>query len=77
MHQQSWPTGRSTMLCPPLGTIQLWLEEENKEESKRLGELKEQQKKRQKLFEEEFKQRQAHALRVPSPPGFAEDETPA
>ena len=76
MYQQPWPTGRSEMLCPPLSTIQLGLEEENKEESKRLGELKEQQKKRQKLFEEQFWQQQERAPRVPSPPGFAEDEKP-
>ena len=76
MYQQPWPTGRPEMLCPPIGTIQLWLEEEDKEESKRLGELKEKQKKRQKLFEEQFKQRQEHAPGMPSPSGFAEDEKP-
>jgi hypothetical protein len=75
MHQQPWATGRSEMLRPPLDTIQLWLEKEDKEESKRIGELKEQQKKRQKLFEEQFKQQQERAPRMPSPSGFAEDET--
>jgi hypothetical protein len=74
MYQQPWPTGRSEMLCPPLSTIQLRLEEENKEESKRLGELKEQQKKKQKLFEEQFKQQQERAPGMPLPSGFAEDE---
>ena len=76
MYQQPWPTGRSEILCSPLSTIQLWLEEEDKEESKRLGELKEQQKKRQKLFEEQFKRRHEHASPMPLPPGFAEDEKP-
>jgi hypothetical protein len=76
MYQQLWPTGRSEMLCPPLSPIQLWLEEEDKEESKRLGELKERQKQRQKAFEDEVRRRQEHAPRVPSPPGFAEDEKP-
>jgi len=76
MHQQPWATDLSGMSCLPLDTIQLWLEKEDKEESKRLGELKEQQKKRQKLFEEQFKQRQEHGPWTSSPPGFAEDEKP-
>ena len=76
MHQQPRATVRSEMLRPRLDTIQLWLEKEDKEESKRLGELKEQQKKRQKLFEEQFKQRQEHGLGTSLPSGFAEDEKP-
>ena len=75
MHQEPWATGRSGKSCPPPDTIQLWLEKEDKEESKRIGELKEQQKKWQKLFEEQLKQRQEQASRMPSPSGFAEDET--
>jgi hypothetical protein len=66
MHQQPW-TGHSEILCLPIEPIQLWLEEEDKEESKRIGQLKEQQKKRQKLFEEQFKRRQEQASRPPEP----------
>jgi len=73
MHQQPRATIGSEMLRLRLDTIQLWLEKEDKEESKRLGELKEQQKKRQKLFEEQFRQQQERAPRIPSPSGFAED----
>jgi hypothetical protein len=66
MHQQPWATDLPEMSIPLLDTIQLWLEEEDKEESKRIGELKEQQKKRQKLFEEEMTRRQ-HAPSRPEP----------
>ena len=78
MHQEPWSTGLSGMLYQPstLDTIQLRLEKEDVEESKRIGQLKEQQKKRQKLFEEQFKQRQGDAPQAPSPSGFAEDEKP-
>jgi hypothetical protein len=41
-----------------LDAVQLWLEKENKEESRRIGELKERQKQKQKVFEEQFKKRQ-------------------
>jgi hypothetical protein len=78
MHQQ--PQSTVLSMNPsrpwPRDAGQLWLEEEDKEESKRLGELKEKQKKRQKLFEEQFKRRQEHAPGMPSPSGFAEDEKP-
>ena len=74
MHQQPRTTVISGASCPPLDTPRLWLEKEDKEESQRLGELKEQQKRRQKLFEEQLKQRQEHGTSLPS--GFAEDEKP-
>jgi hypothetical protein len=68
MHQQPWSNGLSRSSCQPwaVDTIQLWLEEEDEEESRRIGELKEQQRKKQKLFEEKLKQRQEQ---TPSPPG--------
>jgi len=55
--QQLSETHLPKMSLPPIDKIQLWLEEEDKEESKRIGKLKEQQKKRQKLFEEQLRQR--------------------
>jgi len=75
MHHETWSADLSGMSYQPLtlDTIHLWLEKEDVEESKRIGQLKEQQKKRQKLFEEQFKQRQEHAPRTPSPSGSAED----
>jgi hypothetical protein len=48
-----------------MGQIWLWLEEEDKEESKRIGELKERQKQRQKAFEEQYKRRQEQSPRQP------------
>jgi hypothetical protein len=67
MHQQSWSTGLSGRTCRPwaLDSIQLWLEEEDEAESRRIGELKEQQKKKQKIIEEQLKQRQEQAPRSP------------
>jgi hypothetical protein len=77
MQQQIYSDNVSLEPCEPtpIETIWLWLEEEDKEESKRIGELKERQKQKQKAFEEQVRKRQEHAPRPPSPPGFAEDET--
>ena len=58
MHQQVSETRLPEKSFPLVEKIQFWLEEEDKEESKRIGKLKEEQKKRQKLFEEQLRQRQ-------------------
>jgi hypothetical protein len=60
MHQHLYSTGGISRPCRPLavGTTPLWLEEENEEESKRIGQLKEQQKKKQKALEDQYKKRQ-------------------
>jgi hypothetical protein len=73
MHQQPLDARLPEMSFPAVNKIRLWLEEEDKEESKRIGKLKEQQKQRQKLFEEQLRQRQQQDSRSseplkPSPP---------
>ena len=76
MYQQSQSTGTPIIsLSCALDAIQLWLEEEDKEESKRIGELKRQQKEKQRVIEEQVRRQwEQNAPRVPSPSGFAEDE---
>jgi len=73
MHQQPLDARLPDMSFPAVNKIRLLLEEEDKEESKRIGKLKEQQKQRQKLFEEQLRQRQQQDSRSseplkPSPP---------
>jgi hypothetical protein len=65
MHQNTQSTTLPVKSPPPwaLDAVQLWLEEEDKEESRRIGELKERQKQRQRAIEEEYKKRQEQASR--------------
>jgi hypothetical protein len=64
MHQQPQSTVLSMKSsCPwPLDTVQLWLEDEDKEESKRIEELLKRQKEKQKRIEEEVKRRREQGL---------------
>jgi hypothetical protein len=59
MHQQPQSTGLSMKSSAPwlVDAVQLWAEEEDKEESKRIGKLKEQQREKQRLIEEEINRR--------------------
>jgi hypothetical protein len=76
MYQQSQSTDSPITSPPrPLDTIRLWLEAEDKEESRRIGELKRKQKEKQRIIEEQVRRQwEQNAPRAPSPSGFAEDE---
>ena len=60
MHQQPHSSGVSPMTRQPgtVDAIELWLEDIDEEESKRIGRLKEEQKQKQKEFEERYKKPQ-------------------
>jgi hypothetical protein len=66
MHHNTEPTTLSVTSFRPsaFDTVQLWLEEEDKEESRRIGELKERQKQKQKAIVEEYKKRQEQSSRL-------------
>jgi hypothetical protein len=60
MHQQLYSSGvlPDSRRSLAIDAIHLWLEDENEEESKRIGQLKEQQKQKQRAVEEQYKKRQ-------------------
>ena len=70
MYQQSQSTASSITPSPrALDTIRLWLEEEDKEESKRIGELKRQQKEKQRIIEEQVRRQWEQNAPPPGSPG--------
>jgi 4-alpha-glucanotransferase len=70
MYQQSRSTDSSITSSPcALDTIRLWLEEEDKEESKRIGELKRQQKEKQRIIEEQVRRQWEQNAPPPGSPG--------
>ena len=70
MHQQSHSTALAITPSPcVIDTIQLWFEEEDKEESKRIGELKRQQKEKQRIIEEQVRRQWEQNAPPPGSPG--------
>jgi hypothetical protein len=65
---QSTPLSIRESAPLPLGIIQLWLEEEDKAESERIGRLKKEQKEKQRLINEQLKRQRQQDAPPPEPP---------